>query len=92
MVRYEYDREGLDIQKRDNDQDKEFIIKVKNPDKYLPELHKVRTYFAKDTVHTDALFYTHQHNEYHVIVRADYYIGFLLGLFKHKILLSLEWE
>lgn len=92
MIRYEYDQGSLDIQERENDKDKEFIIKLKDPEKHLPGLRKVRAHFTNDTVYTDALFYTHKNNEYHVIVRSDYYIDFLLSLFKHNILVKLEWE
>ncbi|AMA72276.1 MULTISPECIES: hypothetical protein [Aneurinibacillus] len=92
MVRYEYDKEGLDIQEHKNGNDKEFVIKIKNPAQYLQALRKVRAYFSNDTVHTDVLFYTHRNNEYHVIVRADYYVIFLLSLFKYRILSRLEWE
>jgi hypothetical protein len=91
MIRYEYDREGLDIQEKENGEDREFVMKVKNPEKYLPGLRKVRTHFSKDTVYTDVLFYTHPNHEYHIIVRADYYVDFILSLFKHRILLRLEW-
>lgn len=91
MVAYRYDTSLLHIEEKDNDQDKEFIFKVKDVDTVLPALRKIRAFFDSDKVYTDVIFYSHPGYEYQVIVRQDHYIDFLLALFKYKIITYLEW-
>lgn len=92
MIDYQYDQTGLSISEKTNGDDLEFVIQVKDEAKYLQAIHEVRTYFEKNNVYTDVLFYTHPHNEYQVIVRKDFYVDFLSCLFKHHILESLVWK
>lgn len=92
MLQYQYDRDALVIQERKNENDIEFLIKVIRDDGYVDAIHRVRSDFDHNTIYTDALFYTHHNNEYQVIVRSDYYVDFVLCLFKHRLLKSVAWR
>lgn len=91
MIIYQYDKTGLVIQETKNGDDSEFHIKLHDP-AYLTALHKVRSYFDSNKIHTDVLFYTHPNHDYQIIVRKDFYVDFILSLFKHRLLESVEWQ
>lgn len=90
MIRYEYDNTALEIKENDNGDDFEFHIKVLDS-ALLHVIHKVRNYFDSNKIHTDVLFYTHPGREYQIIVRKDYYVDFILSLFKHQMLTLVRW-
>lgn len=90
-VIYEYDNDKLEIRERGNGNDTEFIIKVKDP-VYDQNIHAVRNFFDYNKIYTDVYFYTHSDHSYQIIVREDYYIDFILQLFKYQILKSLRWN
>lgn len=92
MIQYEYDRTGLFIEEKQNENDVEFVIRIQEPDRYLQAIHDVRSHFEQNTVYTDVLFYTHPNHVYQVIVRQDYYVDFLACLFKNRLLHSLAWK
>ncbi|MED0675483.1 hypothetical protein ABEV55_03270 [Aneurinibacillus thermoaerophilus] len=92
MISYQYDTNALTIEEQKNELDTEFILKVKDVDGIIPALRKVRAFFDQDKVYTDVIFYPHPNHEYQIIVRQDYYIDFLLALFKNKIIHTLEWS
>ncbi|GAX89927.1 hypothetical protein [Effusibacillus lacus] len=92
MIRYQYDENALSITEQKNENDIEFIIKIKDEDQYLQAIRQVRADFDHNDIHTDALFYTHPDHEYQVIVRKEYYIDFILCLFKHQLVKSLTWS
>ncbi|WP_286887097.1 hypothetical protein [Aneurinibacillus sp. UBA3580] len=92
MVTYRYKTDLLIIEEKANNNDKEFIFKVKDVDTIVPALRKVRMFFDSDKIYTDVIFYSHPNHEYQVIVRQNYYIDFLLVLFKNKIIQCIEWK
>lgn len=91
MIRYDFDRDGLDIREMKNENDVEFHITIKDEEKYLPSFLQVRDFFNNNNIHTDVLFYSHPERVYQIIVREDYYSDFVLSLFKHRLLRSVSW-
>jgi predicted Zn-dependent protease len=92
VITYRYDTNSLTIEEKQNEQDIEFIIKIKDADAVIPALRNVRAFFDSDKVYTDVIFYPHSNHEYQIIVRQDYYVDFLLALFKHRIIHAMEWN
>jgi hypothetical protein len=92
VITYRYDTNSLTIEEKQNEQDIEFIIKVKDVDKVTPALRNVRAFFDSDKIYTDVIFYPHPNHEYQIIVRQDHYVVFLLALFKHRIIHAMEWN
>ncbi len=88
---YQYDEENLEISEQPNDEDREFLIKVKNQE-ILPALRQVRNHFDQDRLITDVLFFTHKDHHIQVIVRKDFYVDFILSLFKHQVIKSIAWN
>jgi hypothetical protein len=60
-------------------------------ERYLPAMKQIREHFDQDSLYTDVLFYAHKNNEYQIIVRRDYYIDFILCLFKYQFVKSVNW-
>jgi hypothetical protein len=92
MIRYDYDQAGLDIQEKSNADDMEFILKIKREQPYLAAFHQVRDHFNANNIHTDVMFYVHANHEFNVIVRKDYYVDFILALFKYRLLNQVSWS
>lgn len=90
MLRYSYNREMLEIMEKENGQDREFLFHFK-ADGQVQEFYKVRAHFDSDRVITDVFFYPQADHHYRVIVRKDYYIDFVLALFKYQLLSHIEW-
>jgi hypothetical protein len=91
MIRYDYDREGLSIQEKSNGDDMEFVLRIINAEKHLSAFHHVRDHFNANNIHTDVMFYVHADHEFNVIVRKDYYVDFILALFKYRLLNQVSW-
>ncbi|WP_128895959.1 hypothetical protein [Longirhabdus pacifica] len=91
MLTYEYNTEDLTIEEKKNGNDHEFTILIIK-EELCEKLLEVRYFFENNDIHTDVLFYTHnKENEYHIIVRNDMYVSFLLLLFQHQLIQSLKW-
>ncbi|WP_047154498.1 hypothetical protein [Aneurinibacillus tyrosinisolvens] len=88
---YEYNQDDMEVTEKKNGKDTDFQIKIKNTE-YLPAIHKVRSFFDHNKIHTDVLFYTLSNNTYQVIVREDYYTDFITTLFKYHLVLLIRWE
>lgn len=91
MIQYHYDQEGFTLKEQRNEEDMEFLIAPIDPSRYLHALKRVREHFEADNIHTDVLFYVHKDHEYQIIVRPDFYVDFILCLFKYRIVLSVAW-
>ncbi|WCN38684.1 hypothetical protein [Aneurinibacillus uraniidurans] len=91
MIRYHYATEELDVEEKENGQDREFLFHFKIPGQYVHDFQKVRAHFDRDRVITDVFFYPQADQRCRVIVRNDYYIDFVLALFKYQIFSRIEW-
>lgn len=91
MLRYSYNTEALDITEKENGHDREFLFHFKDAGQSVHDFHKVRVHFDSDRVITDVFFYPQAGERYRVIVRTDYYIDFVLALFKYQLLSQIEW-
>ncbi|MCZ8519025.1 MULTISPECIES: hypothetical protein [Paenibacillus] len=93
MLRYEYNPELLTIEEDATGQDIEFRMKMHRPDAELEKaVKRIRDEFNENDVITDVLFYAHDHEEYQWIVRKDYYLDFILSLFKHRLVTTMTWK
>ncbi|MCY9698426.1 hypothetical protein [Paenibacillus alginolyticus] len=92
MLKYQCDQEGFSLMEQRNGDDFEFTIVIKDIDRYLPAIKQVREHFDRDSIYTDVLFYVHPNNEYRIIVRHDFYIDFILSLFKYRFVNSVNWN
>lgn len=92
MLKYQCVQEGFTLTEKKNNEDYEFMIRIKDVERYLPAMKEIREHFEGDDVHTDVLFYTMQNHEYRIIVRQDYYIEFILYLFKVQFVSSVSWS
>lgn len=90
MVRYQYEMNDLAITENKVEKEYEFRITVKTEEQHKA-MQDIRAFFDHNRLHTDVMFYTHLDHSYQVIVREDYYVEFLLALFKHRLLTQLEW-
>ncbi|MGC4378466.1 hypothetical protein WD019_16305 [Fictibacillus sp. Mic-4] len=91
MIAYEYDQNDLSIKEQMNGDDFEFFMKAKT-EEVVRKLHEIRDFFDKNDTYTDVLFYPYPDHEYQMIVRKDFYVDFLVSLFKHQLLTSLTWK
>ncbi|WP_129730424.1 hypothetical protein [Ectobacillus funiculus] len=90
MIHYQCAK-GLSLSEKKNGKDIEFTIVIEDIARYDSAIKKVRQHFDGNRVYTDVLFYIHKDNEYQIIVRHDYYIDFILYLFKYQLIQSLSW-
>ncbi|KPC70332.1 hypothetical protein ADL26_17775 [Thermoactinomyces vulgaris] len=90
MLRYEYDKQKLNMQEKANGNDVEFDIRCLDG-ALVEAIKRVQELFEDNDVHTDVLFYAYPNHEYRVIVRQDYYVDFILALMKHRVLQRVEW-
>ncbi|WP_248927339.1 hypothetical protein [Paenibacillus hamazuiensis] len=90
MISYDYDKKCLEISEKSNGPDTEFRIRILSQDQDGQEaaqaLKKIRYDFERNDVLTDVLFYVHPNRDYQIIVRKDYYLDFMLSLFKYGLL------
>lgn len=84
-------QEHVEIEEKTNQDDYAFYLKIEDED-LRQAYFKVRAFFENDRLYTDVLFYTHQDHRFEAIVRKDYYIDFLLALFKHQLIINMKWE
>jgi hypothetical protein len=91
MIDYSYDDQSIRITEVVNMEDMEFKIQIINEGAYLDGIKQVKAFFDDNRVYTDVLFYAYNNREYRVIVRKDYYVDFILSMFKHRLLKSVEW-
>lgn len=56
------------------------------------KLLKIKEFFDQNDILTDLLIYTHSDKHIQVIVRKDFYLDFLLQLFKQQLLEEIKWE
>jgi len=92
LLKYVYDAERITITEKAYDKDTEIWIRPRDSDSSaILLLREIRDYFDSNRVHTDVLLYPHKNNEYQWIVRNDYYVDFILALFKHRLIESVTW-
>lgn len=90
-LKYQYDKEILTISEKQSESDIEITILFKNEES-AKHLEAIRIFFDENDIYTDAIFNTYTDNSHQVIVRKDYYIDFILQLFKQTLLKSITWE
>lgn len=56
------------------------------------KLLKIKEFFDQNDILTDLLIYTHSDKHIQVIVRKDFYLDFLLQLFKQQLLEEIRWD
>jgi hypothetical protein len=91
MLKYEYDRNDLQIQETQNGDDIEFTIQVFNEQEVISKLKAVRDHFEDNDIYTDVLFYSYANQRYSAIVRPEFYTDFVLQLMKFRIFNRVEW-
>ncbi|MCY9661993.1 hypothetical protein P5G65_33820 [Paenibacillus chondroitinus] len=91
MLKYEYDRQIIQVNETDNGNDVEFRIHLLHEGSCLDGMKKIQKKFEENQVYTDILFYIYANHEYQVIVRRDYYEDFVLELMKQRLLQSVSW-
>jgi hypothetical protein len=91
MIDYRYDDQSIRIIEVVNMEDMEFKIQIIGEGAYVEGIKQVKAFFDDNRVYTDVLFYAYNNREYRVIVRKDYYVDFILSMFKHRLLKSVEW-
>ena len=90
MINYYIFPEGFTLTEENNDNDYEFIIAIHDIKTYLPAMALVCEQLERESSSRVYIYY-HQNNEYQFIVRHDYYIDFILCLFKSKFICSVKW-
>ncbi|HET7521771.1 MAG TPA: hypothetical protein VFJ73_00465 [Bacillales bacterium] len=90
MLTYDYNVNRLDIREKKRDEDVEFNLAIEDL-AMIERLKAVRERFENNDVFTDVMIYPHKDHVYQIIVREDYYIDFILELFKQKVLKSVSW-
>lgn len=91
MIQYQYDTEGLAILEKRNGNDVEFEITICDKNAYLSSFLHIRDDFNANNIHTDVIFYALSEHHYRVIARKDYYVDFILRLFKYHLIRSVAW-
>lgn len=86
-----FPQDQVKIEEKKNQDDFAFYLTIEDSER-RDAYFKVRDFFENDRLYTDVLFYTHQDNRFEAIVRHDYYIDFVLALFKNKLISKLSWD
>lgn len=90
-IHYEWNKDEIDIQFNEHDGiDIEFNIRILNPQKNAG-MDAICNYFEENNVITDVFIYAYEHHEYKVVVRNDFYVEFMIALFKNQLIEKLEW-
>lgn len=93
MLTYEYDRSRFTITESEHGHDVELRFHCHHEEALVHQaFHRMRQYFDGNEVITDVLLYVHTNEEYHWIVRKDFYVDFVMNLFKHKLVTSVAWD
>lgn len=87
---YKYNEANLSLQESLNEDDIEFHITFYEKE-LKKKLLKIKEFFNQNDVETDLLLYTHSDKHIQVIVRKDFYIDFILQLFKEHLLEEIKW-
>jgi hypothetical protein len=87
---YRYDQTKIDLKESQNGDDVEFNLTLFDMETKR-QLAKVKSFFDENDILTDLLVYTHSDKHIQIIVRKDFYLDFILQLFKHQLLEELKW-
>ncbi|TBL80412.1 hypothetical protein [Paenibacillus thalictri] len=89
---YDWDRSVIDMKSVEEVmEDFEFSIRIVDP-AYADTIKRIQQIFENNEVLTDVFFYAFPHHEYRIVVRKDFYVDFILQLFRHGLLTRLEWQ
>lgn len=88
---YKYNDNKMKLTESQNGDDIEFNITFYEIEA-TKQLVKVKKYFDENDILTDLLVYTHSDKHFQIIVRKDFYLDFVLQLFKHQLLDEVKWE
>ncbi len=91
MIVYTSAQEGFTLKEMKNEDDYEFTITIQDVERFLPAMKQIQDHFEEVGPLTDVLFYVHQQHEFHIIVRRDYYVDFILSLCKYQFVDSVKW-
>ncbi|OXM86798.1 hypothetical protein [Paenibacillus rigui] len=93
MLTYEYDRSRFTITELKHEHDVEIRVHcLQQEDSVHQAFHRMRKHFDGNDVITDVMLYVHHNEEYHWIVRHDFYTDFIINLFKHQLVTSVRWD
>ncbi len=87
---YKYDDTFIHLTEAPNGEDIEFNLTFNNLE-LKKQLGEVKKFFDENDIYTDLLVYTHSDKHVQLIVRKDYYLDFVLQLFKHHLLNEVKW-
>lgn len=87
---YSYNKDVIHINEKPNEMDVEFDIRVIS-EEHWEGMKELQRRFEENNVLTDVLFYPYENHHYRVIVRQDYFVDFVLGLMKYKLLDKVMW-
>jgi hypothetical protein len=92
MLTYEYDQQVIQIEEQTNGDDVELWIRLQEANAEVEKaVKKIRDEFDQNDVLTDVLFYAHT-DGYQWVVRNDFYVDFILQLFKYRLVRELRWK
>jgi hypothetical protein len=87
---YKYNETLIDLAESSNGEDIEFNL-IFHDQKMKKQLAAIKGFFDQNDIYTDLLVYTHSDKHIQMIVRKDYYLDFILQLFKHQLLEEIRW-
>lgn len=88
---YKYNEKLIDLAESPNGEDIEFNL-IFHEQEMKKQLAAIKSFFDQNDIYTDLLVYTHSDKHIQMIVRKDYYLDFILQLFKHQLLEEIRWE
>lgn len=90
-VSYDWNKNELDIQMNDNGGiDIDIYIRILDSEK-ISGMNAINKYFDENNVLTDVFIYAYENQEYKIVVRKDFYVDFMVELFKNQLIEKLEW-
>jgi hypothetical protein len=90
-IEYKYDEKILKIKELPNGDDIDFYLTFFETD-LKKRIEKIQEYFSENSIVTDILVYKHPNNQFQIIVRKDFYVEFILQLFRQQLLQELRWR
>lgn len=90
-ISYGWNKNEIDIQMIDNGgTDIDIYIRIIEPKKN-EGMNAISDYFENNTVLTDVFIFAYENHEYKIVVRKDFYVNFMVELFKNQLIEKLEW-
>ncbi|MEY4480502.1 MAG: hypothetical protein RLZZ267_1180 [Bacillota bacterium] len=91
VIFYDWNKNEIDIQRNENNEiDIEIFIRILDPGK-IAGMEAISNYFDENNILTDVFIYAYENQEYKVVVRKDFYVDFMIALFKYRLINKIEW-